>query len=147
MSDTDYRDKLITQIAESQAEIVSDSVISILQEMTDGQSGDDSGLESTWDKICVQVQGELSSDWDNYKEIIELFIEKEIKNLSAEIKTAICLQIEDNSYVSKDKTESCYSDEDVIYYIKEKIMSVAMNSSDAQVQEYLDSSSSRLDDF
>jgi hypothetical protein len=139
MSDTDYRDKLITQIAESQAEIVSDSVISTLQGMSDGLlSGDDSGLESTWDEICVQVQGEPSIHWSTYEEVIESLIEKEIENLSADFKIAICLQIENDSYVSKDKTESCYSDEGVIEYIKEKIKSVAMNCSDDQVREYLD---------
>lgn len=29
-------------------------------------SGDDSGLTSTWQEICVQVQGEESDSWDAY---------------------------------------------------------------------------------
>ena len=42
-----------------------------LHSLRDGlHSGEDSGLETTWEEICVQVQGgEMSIHWDTYEHV------------------------------------------------------------------------------
>jgi len=54
-------------IANNAAEIVADSAKAKLIRSNHTLSGEDSGLVSTWNEICVQVQGEQSADWDAYE--------------------------------------------------------------------------------
>ncbi|MBS3948993.1 MAG: hypothetical protein KGZ57_11990 [Dethiobacter sp.] len=53
-----YKDKIISDIAESACEIIAKKVIRKLQQLKDMLSGDDTPLKNVWDEICVQVQGE-----------------------------------------------------------------------------------------
>ena len=48
-----------------------DSVITALQRIPAELSGDDSGLDTAWDEVCVQVQGEESIFWDAYVQTID----------------------------------------------------------------------------
>src|SRR5438270_11611854 len=68
-------------------------VIAALQKMTsDLLSGDDSGLESTWDEICVQVQFEQSFSWDAYDMTVRHLAEAQIAKLQRYEREAIWLQ-------------------------------------------------------
>ncbi len=44
-------------------------------------SGDDSGLASTWEEICVQVQSQESVDWDAYDYTVYDIVWREVKRL------------------------------------------------------------------
>ena len=44
-------------------------------------SGECSGLTSTWEEYCVQVQGEESFSWETYEEVVECLVECDIQEL------------------------------------------------------------------
>lgn len=63
---------IVRQLAEHIAGQVTQRAIEALQCMTEGLgSGGDSGLESVWEEICVQMQQDQSVMWDAYVETLE----------------------------------------------------------------------------
>lgn len=57
----DFTDKIIRELASTASEKICLRVIARFQRMKDALlSGDNSGLISAWDEVCVQVQGEES---------------------------------------------------------------------------------------
>ncbi len=68
----DYRDKIISDLAEAVGKRLGRKVIRSQTKMTDSmQSGDDTPLKNIWDEICVQVQGEQAEMWDDYLNTIQ----------------------------------------------------------------------------
>jgi hypothetical protein len=57
---------IVQAVAEDAARRVTRKVISTLQKMTVLLSGDDSELMTSWDEICVQVQGEVRPRADGH---------------------------------------------------------------------------------
>jgi hypothetical protein len=55
-------------------------------------SGDDSGLVSTWDEICAQVQGEHSIFWDAYEDVMDRFVAEAVRELKPYQLEAVWLQ-------------------------------------------------------
>lgn len=52
-------------------------VVAVLRAIQAVDVGDDSGLRSTWEEICVQIQGELSIAWGAYDEtVLQLFLRR-----------------------------------------------------------------------
>jgi hypothetical protein len=66
MGDALSKTGIVRAVAQKAAQRIAHKVIAELQLMTDKLSGDDSELETTWDEICVQVQGEESIFWECY---------------------------------------------------------------------------------
>ena len=63
---------IVCKLAASISQRLSTQVIRSLQRMNARLlSGDDSGLTSTWDEICVQVQYQKTLAWDTYLATIE----------------------------------------------------------------------------
>lgn len=56
-----------TKIADNAFAMVADAAQASLMRSRHVLLGDDSGLETTWDEICVQVQGEGSFFWEAYE--------------------------------------------------------------------------------
>lgn len=54
-------------------------------------SGDDSGLTSAWEEICVQVQDEYSLDWDIYEEFIRDLLRSALLELTNPEQVALSL--------------------------------------------------------
>ena len=91
-----YRDRIMSDLADRECKSISRKVIRRLQRMTkERQSGDDSILKNVWDEICVQVQEDLSYLWAAYLMTIEQFIDSEIKKVDRFISEAIYLQTKD----------------------------------------------------
>ena len=89
----EYKDKIITAVAEKACEQVAGKVIKSLRDEKKGlQSGDDSGLINIWDEICVQLQREQSEMWDLYQDMITGSVEAELGKLDSSIVESIWLQ-------------------------------------------------------
>ena len=74
---------LLLGVSSYHEDLISENVISKLKALRDPNfllSGDDSGLENTWEEVCSQVQGEESFHWDVYINTIENFIDIELAN-------------------------------------------------------------------
>ncbi len=82
----------VRRVAQNAVEHVTCNVIRDLEQMTDTLSGDDSGLETTWDEICVQVQHQESIFWSAYDEIVRGIVSRFVDELSKNEKEAIWLQ-------------------------------------------------------
>jgi DNA-binding SARP family transcriptional activator len=66
MSDRLSESAIVRAVADQATRRILRKTIATLQQMTDRTSGDDSGLKTTWDEICAQVQYEQSIDWDAF---------------------------------------------------------------------------------
>jgi hypothetical protein len=71
---------IVQDLAESVCERVKNEVIRTLKGMEGGLSGEDSGLSSVWEEICVQLQYEESVCWDTYdmtvRETVQFLVEE-----------------------------------------------------------------------
>jgi hypothetical protein len=142
----EYRDEIISGLANKACEAISGVVIRALTKMTDGmQSGDDSGLENVWEEICVQVQGEESVFWEAYLETIESLILKELSELDAATKQAIWLQSEqgiDWRYDNEDENSGekvPIDTQDIPKYVMDTfVLSAAANQTNRRIEKYLE---------
>src|SRR4051794_20690503 len=73
---------IVKEVAAQAAERVSRRTISALQKRAETTSGDDSGLKTVWDEVCVQVQYERSFYWDAYDETVRGFVAAYIEELT-----------------------------------------------------------------
>src|SRR5690348_189700 len=68
-------------------------VVRNLQKITNEcLSGEDSGLKSAWDEVCVQVQHEQSFHWEVYDEMVRALTRAEVEHLEAFEREALWLQ-------------------------------------------------------
>ena len=89
----EYKDKIITAVAEKACEQVAAAVIKVLRADKESLlSGNDSGLQNVLDEICVQIRGESSIYWDDYLDTAKRVIETEVGNLDKSEIEAIWLQ-------------------------------------------------------
>ncbi len=86
---------LIRQFAKVAATAVAEQAIAALMKCTDTLSGDDSGLENTWEEICAQVQGEESFFWDAYRQIMNHAVLAELETLPGRDLAALWLQTDE----------------------------------------------------
>jgi hypothetical protein len=142
----EYRDEIISCLANKACEAISGKVIQALTIMTEGmQSGDDSCLKNLWEEICVQVQGQESVFWDFYLEIIESFILKELSRLDTAAMRAIWLQTGqgidwryDNEDENGEQNVPIASEEIVNYVMDSFVLSAAADQTNRRIEKYLE---------
>ncbi len=122
-------------LSDHHSNAIAERVIKSLQSLRKNclLSGDDSGLETTWDEICVQVQTELSTYWDVYAETIRNCIREELENEPQAIKNLL-------SYLGNKEFEEVegFNLEFVIKPIYSKVMALADSNSSRRVKKYLE---------
>jgi hypothetical protein len=140
-----YRDKIISDLAEAECKNFSRRIIQTLTKMTNGmQSGDDTPLKNIWDEICVQVQDEKSGMWDHYLDTIQSLILGEVVGLDAATKQAIWLQTEEGmdwQFENEDQEVQEVSGvcEDIARYILDNfVLSAAADWSNKRIEKYLE---------
>jgi hypothetical protein len=135
---------IVRELAESVCQRVTRRAIRALQAMTDCRvSGDDSGLENTWDEICVQVQSEHSYAWDAFEQTIEAMLAGFLDELPTFERDAVWLQTRQGA--DWDCTDADRRDANpvsncdlVSYLIDEYVYAEADRWSNAQIKRYLD---------
>jgi hypothetical protein len=83
---------IVRAVADQTAKRIVRKAIAALQQMEDTMSGDDSGLKTTWDEICVQVQDEQSFHWDAYDATARSILSGYIAELPKHERDALWLQ-------------------------------------------------------
>lgn len=142
MADQLSESGIVREVADIAAERITRKVIKDLQRMKDTLSGDESGLATTWDEICVQVQRNHSFYWDAYDQTVRNFVEKYVNDLPQLEINAIWLQTEqgiDWKYEEPEDREpypTC-QDDVVDYITREHVYGEAGNWSNARIQAYL----------
>src|SRR5204863_4123716 len=111
---------LLAAIADRECKKLAQQIIQHLEEMTDCLlSGDDSGLKTVWDEVCIQVQGQDSPMWDAYVETIEDIVLGFVDDLNPEMKEAIWLQTREGEdwEPRHDEARIPSLDEDIARYV------------------------------
>lgn len=143
-----YRDKIISDLAEAACKRLSQKVIGFLTKMTDRmQSGDDTPLKNIWDEICVQVQDEKSGMWDHYLDSIQPIILGVVVELDAATKQAIWLQTDEGIDWKLDNEDQEDQEdqkvpivcEDIAKYILDGfVLSAAGDWTNKRIEKYLE---------
>lgn len=123
--------------------------IRVLQEMDCClMAGDDSGLTSAWDEVCVQVQGEESGAWEAYESTIQDILTAEFGKLSSHEQDAIWLQTDEGenwTYGDEDRRGSAPgpTDDSVEFLMRKFLFSKAANWTNKRISQYLERSYER----
>jgi len=99
-------------------------------------SGDDSGLRSVWDELCVQVQDERFDEWDLLDDMVSLICEGEFDKLEGAIQFALTFSACEK--YGEDFDNDCAYPELVSDMIKDKVYDYAMNFENRQIKYYLE---------
>ena len=146
MSDMLSESAIVNAVSHDAAQRLTRKVIADLQAMSDTLSGDDSGLKTTWDEICVQVQYQESIFWDAHDAIVRNLIGSYIAQLAKYEREAIWMQTDAGvDWVGeepKDRAAYPIVDADIINYLIHKyVYSEAADWSNARIEAYLERSS------
>jgi hypothetical protein len=85
---------IVRELADQVALRLTRKAIALLQRTTDTLSADDSGLETVWDEICVQLQYDYSYYWDVYDMQVRDWVHVDVAELRPHELEAIWLQTE-----------------------------------------------------
>jgi hypothetical protein len=114
---------IVRDLAEKVCQRLTRKAIMDLQKMDALLSGDDSGLQNTWDEICVQVLYEQSFSWDAYDDTVHLLLDTYMEELAVYEREAIWLQTpEGEDWDCEDRSERepyPVFDCDIVRYLKE----------------------------
>lgn len=84
-------ERITRALARATAERLSRRAVARLAKMRHLLSGEDSELTSTWDEICVQVQGEESHFWGAYEHAIHDALALDVSSLPEHAQQALWL--------------------------------------------------------
>ena len=137
---------ILSKFANEIAERITRKCVVEFQKMKDTFStGDsDSGLANAWDEICVQIQEQESLYWEDYDEMVRLFVASHVEELKLHEKLALWFQTEkslDRQYEYVEKKGTYFSVDDVYivqYVIQEYLYSKAAHWSNKRIRAFLE---------
>jgi hypothetical protein len=139
---------IVRAVADAASKRIARQVISALCQMKHTLSGDGSGLKTTWDEICVQLQYEESFNWDVYDYTVRSLVEGYVLELSKHEREAIWLQTDQGEDWDGDEPEQrdpypVFND-DIIYYVTHKyVYAEAGRWSNTRIRAFIDRSAMR----
>ncbi|MCL7944060.1 hypothetical protein [Marinobacter sp. ATCH36] len=138
---SEYR--IARDLAEALRKRLISSCIRDLQAMKDTLlAGEDSGLDNTWDEICVQQQREHSFSWHAYVAAMEAYIEQRVNQLQPYELDALWLRTQrgDDWDTELEEERESYPvfEDDVVVYLQDELLTAANDWSNARISRYLD---------
>ena len=148
MSRTLSEGAVVRELADQICRRLTRRVIATLQKLNNGLlSGEDSGLENTWDEICAQLQFEAAFTWEAYDQTVKGLPESAVEILPPHEREAIWLQTPAAAHWDcEDESLQSYpvlNEEIVEYLVNEYIYSEASKWSNRRIRTYLERSSCR----
>jgi hypothetical protein len=139
---------IVRDLAEKVCQRLTRKAIIDLQKMDSMLSGDDSGLQSIWDEICVQVQYEQSFSWQAYDATVHLLLDTYMEELAVYEREAVWLQTpEGEDWDGEDCSERepyPVFDSDIVRYLKEAyVYAEAGRWSNPRIRAYIEQASFR----
>lgn len=134
---------IVRALAEKVSKRLARKVITDLQRMDALLSGDESGLQNTWDEICVQVQYGHSFSWRAYEETVYALVDACVDELHDYERDAVWLQTPEGEYWD---CEDCserepypVSSDDIVRHLKEAfVYAEARRWSNSRIRAYRD---------
>ena len=123
--------RLLRRAAKAIRTSLVESVITALQRMPAGLSGDDLGLDTAWDEVCVQIQGEQSIFWDAYVQTIDGCIAATLFEISPVLRDVLSA-----ATVSGDDWLDEPDDDGVLPVFEDEIVDMARSDLFARADEY-----------
>lgn len=135
--------EIIRTVAEYAAGRIARRVIADLQRMRATLSGSDTGLKTTWDEICAQMQSDPSVTWWAYDETVRALVAAYLADLPLHEKEALWLQTDaGEAWVfedERDRDPDPVCDREVIDYVTgETIYAEAARWSNARIRAFID---------
>jgi len=134
-------DAVIARLAKAVVDRTVAALVASLDDMHDCLSGDDSGLESVWEEVCVQIQHEESVHWATYEEMVRGLIDAEVPKLQDYEKAAIWFQTDAGldwaCSEPEERDSDPYVDDDVAEYIVKALYSFASDFERDNIRQYL----------
>lgn len=132
--------QVLSAFAQERISKMASQIIRQLQGFKETLSGEDSGLENTWDEICVQLQGEFSYQWDLYEDIVLDLIEEAVNKMATHEQLAIWLETESSYFYveEEDDLESKYDPNAVCHHIKNIIFKKAGEWRNKRIRRYIE---------
>jgi hypothetical protein len=136
---------VVAHFAEQLANQTVERVIQTFHNTRDGMtSGDESGLQSFWEEICVQVQAEESAYFESQMSLIEYGIETQLKRLHRTELMALWLEtIEGSMWLDENLHEHDANEilpvclDDIVIEILEVVLNRATNFESASIYRFL----------
>jgi len=108
------------------------------------QSGDDTVLDNVWDEVCVQVQRQESTMWEDYVDTIRQIIKVHgLPKLAPEEQQAIWLQTNSGlGWNSDEETGEIPTDDDDIveYILNDYVLTAAADWKNSRIEKYIERS-------
>lgn len=135
---------IVRDLADHASKRIAQKAIYDLKTIDGGQnSGDDFGLPTVWDEVCVQVQGEQSVMWEMYVDTIDGVVMAHVGKLRPHEREAVWLQssaADEWLYDDEDERDpSPVFDGDIVEHIRDKyVLKIAANWSGTHVVRYFE---------
>jgi hypothetical protein len=148
VSDRLTETNIVRALANAAAKRIARRVISGLCRMKYTLSADDSGLKTTWDEICAQVQYEESLDWDTYDYTVRSLVEGYVVELPHYEREALWLQTDPGEEWDIERSEERdpypVIDDDIIDFLVHKyVYTEAGRWSNARIRAFIERSAMR----
>ena len=139
---------IVREVAGVACARIARKTIADLKRMKGTLSDDDSGLKTTWDEICVQVQDEHSVDSDAYEKTVRSMVSTHAVELVPYEREAIWLQTKSGIQWDSDDLESredspVFDDEIIDYITTEHVYAEADRYSNSRIRNFFDRASTR----
>lgn len=146
MNDRLTESQIVKAVAKRAAQLVTQETIATLKDMTDTMSGDDSGLETTWEEICVQVQYQQSNYWETYEETIRGLVGQFLAKLENHELAAIWIVLDPESMRDSPGGEFFLDAEEIIDDLFKDVIREAGEYSNSRIRQYLEEDENCDDD-
>lgn len=146
MNDRLTESQIVKAVAKRAAQLVTQGTIATLKDMTDTMSGDDSGLETTWEEICVQVQYQQSNYWETYEETIRGLVGQFLAKLENHELAAIWIVLDPESMRDSPGGEFFLDAEEIIDDLFKDVIREAGEYSNSRIRQYLEEDENCDDD-
>lgn len=143
MNDTLSASAIASAVAREAAQRITRKVIADLQRIKDSLSGDDSGLKTAWDEICVQAQSDESVFWDDYDQTVRARVGAYVTKLPKHEREALWLET-DAGYAwdlrdADDREAYPVNVDDIVdYLVQEHVYARASDWSNARIRTYIE---------
>lgn len=138
------QNRIVRAVAEGAAKRLCRRAVARLQKMHHTLSGDDSELKTTWDEICIQVQGDQSLFWDAYEQAMRDALAWDVSRLPVHEQHALWLQTQEGEdWEFKDdeaeRNEPPVLEDDIVeYVIRDYVLAEAGRWSNSRIRAFLD---------
>jgi hypothetical protein len=134
---------VVESLAQEASLRITRKTISFLHQLKVTLSGGDSGLKTTWDEICAQVQYEESHFWDAYDETVRDIVRGFITELPIHEQEAIWLQTKAgiNWGIEEPEDRDVYPicDDDIVEYLtREFVYAEAGRWSNSRIRAFIE---------